>query len=267
MKSRSKSASEFQKILVASDLHGCYLDKRAYRVFLAVAASTKWDLVVLNGDVADFSQISSHEAKIRSNGHEFFDVPTLEEELEFIKQEIFAPLRKAVGPKTRILMRKGNHEDRWDNISETNATALSELLKTFRRNKSLYLADVLCLDKYKIELSEKAEDTFGGCFTFIHGDSLSKTAAKNNLMRYGSGTSGHTHKMTMFTDVVYGKRHGWWESGCLRTTKNVEYLPFGKRTDWSHGFLELHVREGEFHCLPHFIVNYTTVFRGQTFSA
>lgn len=263
MKSRQQ---KWQKILIASDLHGCYLDQKAWQVFLAVATEYEWDCVVLNGDIADFSQISQHESKIRANGHEFFDVPSLDEELFFIKAHIFKPLRKAVG-KTRILMRKGNHEDRWDNISSSNASALSELMKTQRRNRSLYLADILALDLFKIELSERGEDVFGGCFTFIHGDALSRNAGKTNLMRYGSGTSGHTHRLSVYTDVVYGKRHGWFESGCLRTTKNVEYLPFGKRTDWSQGFLELNIREGEFHCQPHFIINNATVFHGQEFSA
>lgn len=252
------------RVLICSDLHGCYLDRKAFQVFLAVASEFPWDLCVVNGDLVDFSQISNHEGKIRSSGHEFFDVPTLDEELLFTKTEILKPLRKAL-PKTKILLRKGNHETRWEEVKMTNHKALAELLRLTRKSRSLELEDILSLDQFKIDLSHNGEDVLGGCFTLIHGDALSKTAAKTNLMRYGSGTSGHTHRMSMYTDVVYGRRHGWFESGCLRTTKNVEYLPFGKRTDWSTGFLDLYIRGGKFFCQNHFIIDNETVFRGQVF--
>jgi len=54
----------------------------------------------------------------------------------------------------------------------------------------------------------------------------------------------------------------------LRSAKNIEYLPFGARADWSQGFLELHIHRqtGEFHCIPHFI-NGRALFNGEVFAA
>jgi len=253
-------------VLIASDLHGCYLDKKAYSVFLQVASSFPWDLCILNGDVLDFSQLSSHDKKLGGFSREFSDDFSLEEEIHFTKAEIFKPLRKALD-KTKILMRLGNHETRYLSIAESNTQALVNLLKTMKKNKSLYLEDVLGLDKFGIELSYRGEDTFGS-FTVIHGVKTSKGAAKANLLTYGSGTSGHTHRMNAYTENMRGKVSGWWESGCLRKVKDVEYLPLGARPDWSQGFLELTLHpDGRFWCTPYFIIGYQVVFRGQLFTA
>ena len=263
---RSKTDG-FKRVLIASDLHGCYLDKKAYEVFLGVANSLEWDHCFLNGDVADFTQLSSHDKKVGAYQREFQEDISLDEELYFIRNDIFKPLRKALG-KAKITMRLGNHDSRYLSISENNPSALKELVKTMRSNKSLYLEDVLALDKFGIQLSYNPEDTLFGSFTLVHGVKTNKAVAKANLMTYGSGTSGHTHRLGCYTEVQRGTVQGWWESGCLRTTKNIEYLPFGSRVDWSSGFLELHINpNGEFHCLPHFIINNKTIVNGQLFSA
>lgn len=256
------------RCLIASDLHGCYLDRKAYGVFLGVCKSFPWDRVYLNGDVCDFTQLSSHDKKVGKYQREFQDDFGLEEEIQFIKHEIFAPLRKAVGPKTKIIMRLGNHDSRYLSIAENNPSALAELLKTMKKHQSIHLEDILSLDKFKIELSYNAEDTLFNSFTLVHGVKTSKNVAKQNLASYGSGTSGHSHRMGCYTETQRGTVQGWWESGCLRTTKNIEYLPFGARVDWSQGFLELHIHpSGEFHCIPHFIINGKTVFHGQVIAA
>lgn len=259
----------YDRILIFSDVHGCYMDREAYRVLIGVAESAQWDRVIANGDIADFSQISSHVRKVGAYQREFLDDITLEQEIHCIRTEILAPLRKAVGKKTKILMRLGNHETRWLAVAENNPTALAELLKSMRRAKSLYLEDVLQLDKFGITLSYNSVDVLFGTFTVIHGVKTSQGVAKANLLRYGSGTSGHTHRMNSWTQVMHGHLQGWFESGCLRTVKNVEYLPMGDRPDWSQGFLTLtiHRETGEFFCKPHFIINGKTEFEGKIVAA
>lgn len=248
-------------------MHGCYMDREAYGCFLAVATEGAFTKVVLNGDTADFSQISSHPKKIGGFQREFRDDIKLDEEIHWIKTQILAPLRKAVD-KTPIMMRLGNHETRWLSVAENNPTALGELLKTMRKLKSFYLEEVLDLDKYGIKLSYNAIDVLHGTFTLIHGVKSSPGVAKANLLRYGSGTSGHSHRANAWTQVMQGKLQGWWESGCLRTVKNVEYLPHGDRPDWSNAFLTLRIHRdtGDFFCTPHFVINGKTEFNGQIIS-
>jgi hypothetical protein len=62
--------------------------------------------------------------------------------------------------------------------------------------------------------------------------------------------------MTYFPDIVRGRDQGWYESGCLRTKRNVEYLPHGDMPNWSNGFVDLVINKhtGRFFCHQHVIV-------------
>jgi len=253
---RPRASKAWQRILIGSDIHGPYMDRQAYKCFLAVASLGFWDQVILNGDICDFSQLSGHVRKVGSFQKQFQEDVSLAEELHIVRTDILAPLRKALG-KTPILMRLGNHDTRWLSIAENNPTALAELIKSMRRCKSLYLEDALLLDKYGVKLSYNAVDVLYGTFTLIHGVKCSPGVAKANLLRYGSGTSGHSHRMNAWTQVMHGKLQGWFESGTLRTVKNIEYLPMGDRPDWAQGFLTLTINKdtGHFFCTPHFIID------------
>lgn len=266
---RPKKGSEWERILICSDLHGPYLDKKAYSVFLAVASSFPWSRVIANGDFADFSQLSSHERKIGAYQRQFIDDFTLEQEIFAIKHDIVAPLRKAVGKDTKIQFRLGNHDSRYLVAAENNSKALAEMVRTMKRHRSIDLEDVLEFDRYGVELSYNPEDTLYGTFTLVHGVKSTKNVAKANLGTYGSGTSGHSHRLGCYTETQRGTLQGWWESGCLRTTKHIEYLPFGARPDWANGYLELHINKnnGHFFVIPHFIIDHQTVHDGQLFAA
>ena len=215
--------------------------------------------------MADFSQLSTHEKKIAGLKNDFLDEFSLEEEIFTIQNEILAPLRQAVGKKTKIKLRLGNHDIRWMRIAESNLKALGEMLKSMRANRSLELEDVLKLDKFGIQMSYRPVDVLYDQFTLTHGVKTNKMVAKQNLLRYGSGTSGHTHRMGTWTEVMHGKLQSWNESGCLRMIDNVEYLPIGDRPHWCHGFLELTINAERFFCSPHIIVKGQTDFHGQIF--
>lgn len=255
---------KWHRVLIGSDLHGPYLDRQAYRCFLAAASEFPFDQCILNGDVADFSQLSSHAKKVGAYQREFRDDISLEEEIYTIKGEILKPLRKAL-KKVPVLMRLGNHDTRWLSVAENNPTALVELLKSMRKAESLYLEDVLDLARYGVRLSYNWVDTLFGTFTLIHGVKCSPGVAKANLLRYGSGTSGHSHRMNCWTQVMHNKLQGWWESGTLRTVEKVEYLPMGDKPDWAQGFLTLTINKetGTFFCTPHFIINGKCEVNGQ----
>jgi predicted phosphodiesterase len=254
----------FERILICSDHHGCYLDRRAWRVFLSVATEKQWDRVILNGDVFDFAQLSVHDRKSQRNfDRDYHDDFTIEDELFHVQTELFAPLRKAVGNKTKIQMRLGNHDARFIKASMSSPDALMQLLKTMRKRKSVYLEDVAQLNRWNIELSYNDIDVLYDTFTIIHGVKTSQNAAKTNLLTFGSGTSGHTHRANSFKQTMHGKLQGWWESGCMRTKEKVEYLPIGSKPDWSHAYLELHIaKSGLFFCIPHEVVNYSTIHDG-----
>lgn len=243
------------RVLIGSDLHGHLLSKPAFRCFLGAASIKKWDLCILNGDVLNFDQLSKHDKHVGTFRREFVDEVGMVEEIAFTQREIFHPLREALGD-SRIVMRLGNHETRWLKVATSNPTAMAEMLKTMRRTNSTHLEDVLNLDKWGIKLSYNGIDRLFSKFTIIHGVKTSPGAAKQNLQRYGSGTSGHSHRMLCHTGVMHGTLEGWWESGCLCKT-DADYRPHGDLNDWAPGFLTLTInrKTGRFFCNPHFVIN------------
>ena len=266
MKHSKTSTGDFERVLILSDLHGPFLDSRCWKIVLNVIGDWKPDTIILNGDVADFSQISRHDRKIRFKGGEY-DVPwDLYEEIMFIRHQILDPLRKAAG-KAKIIFRKGNHEQRWDDIAASNPGALEEMLVTARRLQSFELPDILQFKKFVITYDPKPIMLLHDLFTVIHGVKTSKMAPRDNLRLFGSGTSGHTHRLGVWTDVMHGKLQGWFESGCLRNIDDVEYLPFGSAPDWGNGFLTLYINKKRFFCNTHMIIGRQCVFNGKTYTA
>lgn len=256
----------FEKILVLSDLHGPFLDKRCWKIVLDVISDWKPDTVILNGDTADFSQISKHDRKIRFVGGQY-DVPWgLYEEIMMIRGEILGPLRKAAG-KARIIWRNGNHDQRLNDIATTSPHVLEELLTTTRRLRSFEIPDLFQFSKFGITYDPKPIMRIHDIFTVIHGVKTSKMAPRDNLRLFGSGTSGHTHRSGVWTEIMHGHLQSWTESGTLRTVDDVEYMPFGSKPDWSQSFVSLYINKKKFFCTPHQIIGRQCEFHGKIYSA
>ena len=248
------------------------MDKKAWKVFLAVAASLPWDLVVSNGDLIDAASISDHAKKIQLFNPEALQEYDFGWEIDMVQAEALIPLRRAVGKNTKIMLRLGNHDSRLLKLDTKNGDALNIILKELDKRRVRtgpgMLEDLLKTRKLDMEISYKPIDTIYG-FNFVHGVKTGPNAAKQNLMKYGCGTSGHSHRMGVHTEVMQQKLMGWFESGCLRTIRNVEYLPHGDIPNWCHGYLEVHVnkRTNHFICIPHFIIDYETIHDGVRYSA
>lgn len=256
--------NKYEHILICSDIHGEFVDMVAWKCLLAVATENHWDTVILNGDTFDFPSISKHDAKIQRFMGGFLSDYTLEREFNFVEKKIFAPLRKAVGKKTRIVFRLGNHEERAISPSKSNKDALSQLVEFYHKRGTQKFPELCNFTTYDIDFSENGIDRlYEGCpseFSIIHGVSTAANAANFNLKRYGSGTSGHTHSCNVAQDMAFGKRVSWTESGCLRTVKDIEYLPRGSRTKWCNAFVSLLINEHDFDCKQHIIVNDRVIF-------
>lgn len=259
----------FERLLISSDHHAWFLDKPSWKIFLQVCEDYHPDRVILNGDILDCASISEHVKKIEVYNSDVLEEYTFDEELAIAQREIFAPLRKALGKDPKILMRLGNHEMRFLHPNRANAQALAEIIETCRKRRSEHLEDLLKLDKYGATLSYKSVDVLYNTFSVIHGVKTGPGAPKANLLRYGSGTSGHDHRANCFTQVVRNSLNGWWTSGCMRKIKNVEYLPFGDQPDWANAFLSLTINKntGHFFCKTHFIIDGQCEFNGKIYTA
>lgn len=256
----------FERIAIISDLHSIFLDEKAFDVFLQVYQENEFDRLVVNGDLLDFPTISEHAQKIEAFNPAILDSYKLQDEIDFAVENILQPLHRN-RPRTPILLRLGNHEERFIRPNRANARALGEILDAGRRRGSDRLEDLLRLHDFNARLSYNGVDRIHG-FSFIHGISTAPGAPQANLRKYGSGTSGHSHRGNSFIETYYGGVRGWWESFSLRTTQDVEYLPRGSIANWQQGFLTLSIRKsGLFFAQSHPIINYRCLFDGQLYAA
>jgi len=248
------------KVLVLSDIHGVFIDNKAWQVVLSVVKNNEFDEIVLNGDILDFPLISKHDKKL-------FQIPVMQNysevlEIEFTKKAILKPLRDAA-PDANIVFRLGNHEER---LTEGKYSVAAErLAKLFKHYNTSELDQMLDLKSMNIEYDPAEVRNYFDKFDIVHGLSLAKTAPRNNINMYmGSGTSGHSHRLN--STYVKNKKHPyvWMESGCLRTIDNVEYLTTANVADWMQGFVTV-VFDSEsdyFYSKTHPIVNGSCEFNG-----
>lgn len=248
------------KLLVLSDLHGVFLDNKAWQTVLNLVRDNDFDEIVLNGDVLDFPLISKHDKKL-------FQIPVMQNyseslEIEFTKNSILRPLQ-AVSGKANIVFRLGNHEER---LTEGKYTVAAErLAKLFKHYNTSELDEMLELKSMNIEYDPSECRSYFGKFDVVHGLSLAKTAPRNNINMYmGSGTSGHSHRLN--STYIRNKKNPyiWVESGCLRTVDNVEYLNTAMVADWMQGFatVTFDFESDLFFAKTHPIVNGSCEFNG-----
>lgn len=245
-----------------------FLDKRVWNIFLQICEEYQPDRVISNGDLLDCTSISEHASKINVYWPEVLQDYSFEYELDMTYQEILKPIRKAIG-KAKLELRLGNHEMRFMRPNRANAHALAEIHEVCVKRRATQLEDLLKLDKVGATLSYNAVDILYGTFTLIHGVKTSAGAAKANLLRYGSGTSGHSHRGNSYMQKMRGTLAGWWESSCMRSIENIEYLPHGDSPDWCNGFLSLTINKntGTFFSKSHFIIGNKCEFNGKVYSA
>ncbi len=266
-----KGNGDWERLLIASDCHSVFLDRKAWKVFLQVVESHRPDRVILNGDTLDCVGISEHAHKLNMLNPGVVEEYPFAYELDFTVEEILRPLRKAMGPKAKLDLRLGNHCMRFLRPNRANAKALADILDTCAKRKETTLEGLMKLSSPKINasMSYRGVDVLYNTYTIIHGVKTSPNAAKQNLQRYGSGTSGHSHRANSFTQVMHGKLQEWSESGCMRTIKDVEYLIHGDQPDWCNAFIELTINRhtGTFFATTHKIIGGKTDFHGTIYSA
>ena len=226
--------------LVGSDWHSWFVDPFALSVFLAACRIVNPDVVVLNGDVFDFPQLSRHR---KLPGHFHLN---LQQEIEFGREHILRAVREAC-PDAEILFVIGNHEYRL-------VTYLADCAPELACLPSMEFAGLLGLDELEISLvtrpSFMAPTTkdrrrelqenwhkVGGCWVVTHGVSCAKFAADKQLDRYQmSGTSGHTHRPQIITGNSLGTGPKSWMSTPMMASYAVGKEYVGEPSMWQMGF-------------------------------
>lgn len=257
------------KLLIFSDVHGILVDRKAYDCMLSVIDNNHFDEIVDNGDMLDLPYLSRHTKKLNPE-HECLKDYSEIKEIEFVKNELYKPLTEVAGG-AKIVKRDGNHDERITRPQSLSKDQLERLYELHIKYDSTKLDKMLSLDELGIEYDDSVRRDYFGMFHIVHGLSLAKNAPSKNIGEYfGSGTSGHTHRLGIRHIKTQKGPMSWAESGCLRLLDSVEYLPTGKIADWAHGFVtatfDLSEDQPKLFLKNHPIVDGVCEFNGKIYS-
>jgi len=218
-------------ILVGSDCHynPNYITT-AHRAFVYFTKQLKPSMIVLNGDLFDFAQISAHH-RIGFQQH-----PTVQQELEEVQNRL-GDIEK-VRPAGCILHRNiGNHDLRFDG-------KLSNVLPQYEGVKGM------CLDDHLPGWSSSWSVVVNGNTMIKHRWHNGIHAVYNNILKGGmSMVTGHLHslKVTPWTNYrgdLYGV-----DTGMMAAVKDDQFLYHeDSSVNWRAGFAVLTYING--HLMP-----------------
>ena len=217
------------KIGVISDAHWPFHDLRrepdgsysgAYLTAIEWLRNCGVDTVLLNGDMMDCYNLSSHE-KVENNRSWKWELDAA--------RTMVKHLRQFFGDKVRIVYREGNHEER---LKRYLAQKAKELEGT------IVLEELLGLNEQGIEWVEERAKVKAGKLWIDHGHEWfgggGVNPARNYRMKAVDNVMvGHVHKTStdLFRRPLDGTFIAGWSVGCL-CDLNPRYAP---RNNWNHG--------------------------------
>jgi predicted phosphodiesterase len=213
---------------VLCDIHIPYHDHLALAIAVADAKKRNPDVILINGDMLDYYQISKFpKAKKR---------PTIVEEIR-LGAQFLAYLRQEF-PKARIVYKYGNHDERYEQYILDHVPEIIELVDdSMMRN--------LKCDESGIEVYSEQEIIDVNGLPVLHGHELPKgmtspvSAARGAFLRtLESCIIGHHHQ----TSSQPGRQAF---SGRIISTHSVGCLcqlspKYARVNQWNHGFAYIH---------------------------
>lgn len=210
-------------VLIGSDAHIWPGDPSVgMRAFLKFTKELQPSLLILNGDVLDFPQISRHPPI----GHQY--LPDVQDEIECAQEQLHK-LELATKKSTKLVWTLGNHDARFETRLATIAPEFAKLhghsLKNYFPN---WAGCWSCWINHDVVVKHRWK---GG----IH-------APHNNTVGAGKTmVTGHLHsaKVTPYSDYN-GTRYGV-DSGCLADPNGRPFLDYTEDNprNWRQGFVIL----------------------------
>lgn len=211
------------RCLILSDVHFPFHDAQALELALQYGSDRKPTLILLNGDLVDHYALSRWEMN-----------PKLRDFVGEVKATKFflAGLRKRF-PKARIILKHGNHEERWEKYLRLKAPDLLGL-------PDFEWENVYGLDDYRIEMVSQKRPIRLGELNVIHGHeyvfniSNPVNPARGMYLRAKAHVlGGHFHQSSQHSErSLEQKVVSAWSTGCL-CDLHPEYRPLNP---WGHGF-------------------------------
>lgn len=202
------------KILVASDFHVPFQDKKAVEAFISEVRVIQPDVVIIAGDLVDMYMLSRFTKGEGRNPME--EIEEAREVLKDIRESFKGDMYYVIG----------NHEQRLEKNILTKAPEMASLLP-----------DIFTLFKLdEMDIKGAGTITINNNFFVKHGNLLGNksglSAIKEMENAYMSGCSGHTHRLAKYIARKSGRKFVWLETGCL-CSMTPEYM---LNPNWQQGY-------------------------------
>jgi predicted phosphodiesterase len=224
------------RILIISDLHFPYQNNKAITLALDYGKEKKVDCILINGDLIDFATISRHDKDWRSR--------SIAEEFDAVRA--FLNTLRAHFPKTKIVFKHGNHDERWEKFLYNKAPEIFDV-------NDFQLEILLKLGELKIDTVKDKKPIKIGKLTALHGHELAgggaggvNPARATFLKTLSNVIVGHYHKTSSNTETTMnGDIIAVNSVGCL-CDLNPLYMPIN-RHNLGFAYCELDIKTGEYH--------------------
>ena len=224
------------RVLIISDLHFPYQNNKAIELALDYGKSKKVDCILINGDLIDFANISRHEKDFRAR--------SIAEEFEAVR--VFLKTLRLHFPKTKIVFKLGNHDERWEKFLYAKAPEIFDV-------SDFQLEILLRFGELKIDVVKDKRPVRLGKLTALHGHELAgggaggvNPARATFLKTIDSVIVGHYHKTSQHTETTLsGEVISVNSVGCL-CDLNPLYMPINKH-NLGFAYCEINIKTGEYH--------------------
>lgn len=233
-----------KKIGIISDLHIPYHDEDAVYEAINKLKEFGIDLLLLNGDIIDFYQLSNFIKDQTKKGISY-EINMLKKFLDLFEKEL----------KCKIIYKLGNHEERYDRFLMQRAPELLEM-KDYTIEKALG-----CTER-NIEVVKEKRTIKVSQLNIIHGHELGLLSTAVNparalfLKAKTNVIEGHYHRTSEHNGKdLEGKIKVAWSMGCL-CHLNPEYRP---HNEWEHGYALVEIEDEK-----NFKVHNKRIYKGKT---
>ena len=238
-----------KRIAIISDVHIPYHSEVAFGAAVKRLKSMKPDCLLINGDFADFYQVSRHQ---RDPKHRRFseELKSVVEGLEWLRSEF---------PKIRIIYKQGNHEERWDHFIWNRAPEIYDLA-------AVRIDELTQCKRLGIEMIGDQLPIMLGKLPVLHGHELGRSIfspvnpARGAFLRtHHTVLVGHSHQTSGHADTdMFHSETFVWSTGCL-----CDLTPAYARVNrwnWGCSFVEV-ANDGSFN-VANFRINKHGEVRG-----
>lgn len=210
-------------IAVLSDIHIPFHDETAFAAAVKYSADRKPDVLLINGDYGDFYAQSRFMKNPRSRDFKN-ELTAMRDGLAWLRAEF---------PKARIILKKGNHDERWDHWIWNHYAEIAD-------EPLMQLETWLHAKDHGVEIIGDQRPILAGELPIFHGHELPKGMTNPVNMARGAFLRtchtvlvGHGHRSSSHTEPdLWHKEVSVWSTGCL-CGMHPEYARINK---WNHGF-------------------------------